>query len=269
MDIRTAAFAVAALAALASTPSMAAVDCQVEPLLREATNLERALEVVDSSWIDVAPASGPRTALPAKQVAKDDTVLSLRFSTPPNMLVATTPFTFKSPWPLNPKFTFQVGDSVRIRGIVTSPADEQLYVLQGTGPFGNRIVFARMDGTLCSKVINPGRPANFLPKEFSMSDPAARLEIESGESPVVVKVVYLGASGGTAKYREIWSMNGRLREELTHEIDTDATEFAIAAGGLRLTQSKPTATSVRISTPAIPERVVATERMGLLLQTSD
>lgn len=261
MDIRIAALVIAAVAAFAPAPAPAAVDCQVESLLRAATSLDRENAVQGSEWVNVARADAAGTPGAARSVSKDGTVVSLRLTRPSNSLVTKTPFVFKSSWPLNPKFAFNAGDTLLVRGTLDAPNGEPLYVLQGDGPFGNRIMFARMDGQLCSKVINPGRPANFLPKEFSASDPAARLEPDTSfaENPITVKIVYLGASGGTAKYREIWSVDGRVVDDTTHDIDADATEFELA--NLRLTQAKPGATSVTISTSAVPERIRLTERI--------
>lgn len=259
--------AFAAAAALSSTAA-AAPACNVDSLLHEAGGLYRDGQVRDEQWVNVARADGSRAASGPKSVTKDGTVVSLRYTREANArtLAATQDFTLKSNWPLNPKFSFRSGDTVLIRGTLTAPDGEKFYVVSGDGRFGNRLMFVRMDGTVCGKLINPGYPrSNFLQGEFTAT-PAATFAMQQnlGSDVMTVKVVYLGASAGTAKYREVWSIGGKVVADENLEFDTEATDIEV--GGLTLRQSNPTATSVKVSTPAIPERIELTGKVYKVLR---
>lgn len=259
----TALVAVALAAAALSTPAAADQACQVEPLLHEVAELDRWGVVEMDQWVSVARADGSRAASGPKSVAKDGTVVSLRYTREAAAiaLVPTTAFTFKSGWPLNPKFSFEPGDEIRVRGIRQTADGKDVYVLSG-GSMGSRVMFATMDGTLCNRVVNPGKPrANFLNSTFA-STPGGKLVPAKGMTSDVmtVKVVYLGASAGTVKYREVWSLGGKVVADETVEFDTEATDIEI--GGLTLRQSNPTASAVKITTPAIPERIQATKKIA-------
>jgi hypothetical protein len=257
------AFALPLAAATAPLPAVADQVCQIEPLLHEVAEMDRWSIVEINQWVNVARADGSRAASAPKTVPKDGTVVSLRYTREmvPAFLVPTSEFTFKSGWPLNPKFTFRAGEQVTVRGIRQTADGKPVYVLSG-GQMGSRVLFATMDGVLCNRVINPGRPrANFLNSTFS-STPGGKLVPDEAPTSdtMTVKVVYLGSAAGTVKYREIWSLRGKVIADETVEYDTEAVDVEI--GGLVLRQSSPTASSVKIAVPAIPERIEATKRIA-------
>lgn len=260
-SILAVAFALAASAT--ALPAAADQTCEVDALLHEVADMDRWRIVETDQWVNVARADGTRTPSGPKAVPKDGTVVSLRYTREmaPAFLVPTSEFTFKSGWPLNPKFTFRPGEQVRVRGIRQTADGKPVYVLSG-GQMGSRVMFATMDGTLCNRVINPGRPrGNFLNSTFA-STPGGKLvpDVAPTSQAMTVKVVYLGSAAGTVKYREIWSLNGKVVADETVEYDTEATDVEI--GGLVLRQSNPTSSSVKIAVPSIPERIEATKKIA-------
>jgi len=268
--IRTRTSLLAAIALAAATfaaPALADEACQVDSLLREVATLDDWGVVEMDQWVGVSRADGSRAASGPKSVAKDGTVVSLRYTrqSAAVSLVPTTSFVFKPTWPLNPKFTFEPGDRILVRGIRKTDDGKDVYVLAGRQS-GSRVLFATMDGTLCNRVINPGRPRpNFLNGTYS-STPGGKLVPDKGltSDEMTVKVVYLGASAGTVKYREVWSIGGKVVADETLEFDNEASEVEV--GGLTLVQSNPTASAVKITTPAIPERIEPTKKIGRYLR---
>ena len=48
------------------------------------------------------------------------------------------------------------------------------------------------------------------------------------DEPLVLKIVYMGTTGGIASFREVWSRQGRIVHTADHAFDPGATNLRIA-----------------------------------------
>lgn len=237
---------------MTASPVMADTDCKIGRTL-SSFGWSKVEDSPESQWIEYkridAVSSGARTA------SKDEPIFAAdltRFADA-SVMAAPNDFTFRSRWPLNPDFTFRQGVALPLAGVFEPTPGEKVYVLaQGD----EKYVFAREDGTLCNKVLNTrGEIDVFVIKEFA-SDPKTKLTLQTrvtDRNPVTLKVLYLGATGGIATFRAIWSREGRILETDDQQYDQGATKVAI--GGLSLPVSDLTATTVQVGDIPLTEKI--------------
>jgi hypothetical protein len=155
-------------------------------------------------------------------------------------------FTFRSGWKLNTQFAFIKGDALSIKERYELANGEKYYAVVASGSPNLRI-FARPDGTLCNKVMNNSRGDHvFLAKEYR-SMPETRLVSDAPASdadPVMLKIVYLGSSGGLTTFREIWSRQGRILSSSERRFDSDWPDVRIAGETLHITSATATVLTV-------------------------
>jgi len=253
--------AAAAVALAAAGPAYANNNCDVRSLLAEAAaqNLRYGMDF--DTWVNVSRVDAPGTAPTTKTVSREGVVANLRYirERTPLLLIAENDFQLKPSWPLNHRYNFTAGQSVYLQSIRENAAGERFYVAQtpGTG----RLMFVRMDGTICNKLANVDPILSTFLNGTYEALPNGRFRPDGGREskPMTLKVVYLGAQAGTAKYREFWSVGGRLVHDETVEFDADAPEIEI--GGLTFTQSNVTNNATRITVPVVPAKIEATQRL--------
>lgn len=182
-------------------------------------------------WVEFhrtdATEAGPRT------VARDEAVFAAEFRRvfESNAMRAPNDFTFRSGWILNSQFAFSQGETLPIRAIYNLPSGETFYALQPRAE-PHLTIFARPDGTLCGKVLSSAGGVNvFLVREYK-SKPATKLEMAtpktSVRAPLTLRIVYLGASGGIATFRILWSQEGQILQKEEVQYDQTATRLQIA-----------------------------------------
>jgi hypothetical protein len=183
----------------------------------------------------------------------DGTIATIAFSyhRESTSMEAPRDFTFRSGWMLNTQFAFRKGDKFSIRARYDVPSGSTYYALM---PPGERhlTIFARPDGTLCNKVMNTNAGDHgFLVRQYK-SSPATKLTMQRDSAqgePLVLKVVYLGSSGGIASLREVWSRGGRILDVVTHTFDPGARELQIGPINLLQVSMTPASATARLAAP--------------------
>ncbi len=194
----------------------------------------------------------------SRTVVKDEPAFAAEFQRlrESNAMEAPTDFRFRSGWILNSQFEFSQGERLPVKAIYNLPSGETYYALQPRAE-PNLTIFARPDGTLCNKVMNSsGGDHVFLAREYK-STPATRMLMSDsevdGRAPVVLKIIYLGAAGGIASFRALWSRDGRILQKEDLQYDQGATRISIA--GLELPVSELTADSVTVGDVPLTDRI--------------
>ena len=203
-------------------------------------------EVPHRQWVEF---NRTDTAEPGQRViAKDDPIFSADFQrrSEAASLVAPNSFNFQAKGLLTIRRTFEQGTSLRIKKVYTVPSGERFYAL-GVPQAHELIMFAKPDGTLCSKILNTSDGTYvFLVGEYG-STPLTKLGFETpqtADAPLKLRIIYLGASGGVATFRTIWSRDGRILENQEIQYDQTATKLQIA--GMEIPVSNLTADSVTV-----------------------
>lgn len=255
----------AAMALVAAGPAMADNNCDVRPLLAEAAAQKLRYGMDYDTWVNVSRADASGAAATTKSIARDGVVVNLRYvrERTPLMLIAENDFQLKPSWPLNNRYNFKAGDEVMLQSVRANPAGERFYIALTPGT--RRLMFVRMDGTICNKLADADPMlSTFLNGTYeALPNGRFRPEAPPPSKPMTLKVVYLGTQAGTAKYREFWSMGGRVIHDETVEFDADAPEIEI--GGLVLKQSNATSASARITVPVVPAQIEVTGRTMKIL----
>lgn len=204
-----------------------------------------------SEWVQAEVVDG--AAGPLRTIPKDGSIATIAFSRHVQARTMKAPhdFTFRSGWLLNTQFAFRKDERFRIRARYDVPSGATFYALMPPNePY--LTIFARPDGTLCNKVMNTNAGDHgFLVREYK-SSPSTRLLIEtqSGQDePLILKIVYLGASGGVASFREVWSRQGRILQTGDHAYDPGVTNLRIAGLDVEIDSITATEVRARMSTP--------------------
>jgi len=231
------------LAALVSVAPLAVADetCNlnaIRPNFQTLIPPTHSAVLVEARRIDTTD-PGPRT------VGKDEAVFAVEYSRHADLRDMRAPqdFTFRSGWLLNSQFAFHEGEVLPIAARYDLPNGETYYALTPPGE-PMLFIFAKPDGTLCTKVMNNQKAHVFLVREYH-SAPDTKLLRESTtqrEEPLVLKIIYLGTSGGIATFRELWTRQGQILHAKDDQFDADATRITVA--GIDLTVSNMTASSV-------------------------
>ncbi|MTI73912.1 MAG: hypothetical protein FH747_09690 [Stenotrophomonas sp.] len=199
-----------------------------------------------------------QTTSASRTVAKDEPVFAAKFQRfrESNAMEAPTDFRFRSGWILNSQFEFRQGERLPVKAVYNLPSGETYYALQPRAE-PHLTIFAKPDGTLCNKVMNTNAGDHvFLIKEYK-STPSTRLVMSNarvdGRAPVVLKIIYLGATGGIASFRALWSRDGRILQHEDLQYDQGATRISIA--GLELPVSELTTGSVTVGEVPLTDRI--------------
>lgn len=167
----------------------------------------------------------------SRSVGVDESVVTINFSkhVESSAMDAPRDFTFRSGWLLNTQFSFRRNDRFQIKARYDIPPELTLYALAPPGE-AHLTIFARPDGTLCNKVMNTNAGDHgFLVKQYQ-SEPKTKLRLITGEAqgePLMLRIQYLGTSGGVASLRELWSRGGRIVESKDHTFDVSAQRIRI------------------------------------------
>lgn len=213
---------------------------------QSATNEWIAFRRIDSAT------TAPRT------VAKDEPIFAAEFQRlrESNAMEAPIDFKFRSTWRLNSQFEFSQGERLPVKAVYNLPTGETYYALQPRKE-PHLTIFARPDGTLCNKVMNTNAGDHvFLIKEYK-STPTTRLAMSAsnvdGRTPLTLKIIYLGSTGGVANYRVLWSRDGRILQHEDLQYDQSASRLTIA--GIELPVSEMTANSVIVGEVPLTDRI--------------
>lgn len=193
----------------------------------------------------------------SQTVRTDETVASIQFSRHLESSVMEAPrnFTFRSGWLLNTQFEFRQGEKLRIKGRYDVAPGTSLYALTPPGE-SHLTIFVRPDGTLCNKVMNTNAGDHgFLVRQY-VSEPKTKLRMITGETrgePLMLRIVYLGTSGGISSLREIWSSGGRIIDSKDHTFDPSTSEIRI--GPVTLENVVISLNKITTTIAAPPERI--------------